>query len=177
MKSVKEHGRRRHRRHSRRRYTSAKNLKVSVDPNQLTDHHKVSRRHCKRGAPQPDNIARIPRWRHQAWHTLFHDMTPFEIVRWIIKTKFPTGSILSAVIRARWQSKKHSFLYDPCMLQHATWTMNRAQRKAWKQLFGERDSYSVLDELLTYSEWAPSGYFTEVHVVVRDGGAITLDFG
>lgn len=51
---------------------------------QLTDHHfwPISRG----GNRGKDNVGQVPRLRHNAWHLLFQNLTPEEIIE-IIKTK------------------------------------------------------------------------------------------
>lgn len=56
---------------------------VCNDPNQITTHHRKPKRH--KGIDDYRNISHIPRYSHQAWHTLFATMHPEEIAEHINK--------------------------------------------------------------------------------------------
>ena len=148
-------------------------------PTQKTKHHKVPRSRCIDGVSQPDNIAKIERCYHEAWHTLFSNRTPFEIVVLLIEKVFPHGMVKSASIRVMWQGRteEYSYFYRESHPLFEPWNLDRpAASEAWALLFGSRSLYSVLNELLTASRWSPRGYFTMVQVVVKDHGTIELGF-
>ncbi len=147
---------------------------------QKTRHHKVPRSRCVGGEDQPDNIAKIERQYHEAWHTLFSNRTPFEIVVLLVEKLFPHGMVRSAAIIVEWQdrSEKYSYFYRQGHPPFEPWSLERpAQSEAWELLFGSRSNYSVLNEILTASRWSPRGYFAMVQVVVKDHGTIELGFG
>lgn len=152
----------------------------SKSPTQMTRHHKVPRSRCVDGADQPDNVVEIERRYHEAWHTLFSNRTPFEIVVLLIEKLFDHGTVRSAAISVAWQGRSEEYTY---FFRHRhppfePWSLERpAQSEAWELLFGDRSYYSVLHEILTASRWSPAGYFQMVQIVVKDHGTIELGFG
>lgn len=60
--------------------------KKSQDPNQMTDHHIVP---SSRGdLSNQRNIKRVPRKKHEAFHTVFSNMTPAEIYDYLNEVWF-----------------------------------------------------------------------------------------
>ena len=166
---MREHGGKRHRRHSKRRVSGTSARKESVNPYQITEHHKVAVCCCIGGAHQPDNTVNIERWRHEAWHTLFGEMTPFDIAVYLIEKRFQSGSVRSVQLSATWQGKSHGtyhFHYRRRKPVLPILELATEQHKAWKKLFGDRSDFSILREVLS-TQWTPDGYYTHVHVVMR----------
>jgi hypothetical protein len=155
-------------------------VKGSKSPTNLTKHHKVPRSRCVDSLAQPDNISKLERQYHEAWHTIFTNRTPFEIAVMLIEKMFPHGFVRAASIQVSWQgrSEDYTYVYREDKPPLEPWALrSAAQKKAWMKLFEYRGFYSVLNEVLTASRWAPQGYFTAVRIVVKDEGTIELGFG
>ena len=143
-----------------------------------TRHHKVPRSRCVSGELQPDNIVKIERQYHRAWHILFSNRTPFEIAILLIEKFFPHGYVRSALIHVSWQGRieEYHYLYSMSKVPFEPWTLRPVQQKAWNLLFDHRGFYSVLHEVLTSSRWSPHGYFTDVNISIHGEGTIELSF-
>jgi len=48
---------------------------------QMTEHHKLPR---TRGGGNGENVVKIPRWFHEAWHDTFGNLTPEEVREFIL---------------------------------------------------------------------------------------------
>ena len=64
-------------------------MKKRQDP--LTDHHILPR---SRGGRSENNIKRVPNSYHEAYHKLFSNMTPSEILEYLQKMWFSTNEFI-----------------------------------------------------------------------------------
>lgn len=80
-----------------RRMKQLRNASHSVIVSDLTEHHRKPRS-CG-GKSTPSNISKISRAKHEAWHTLFGDMSPHQIARYATTVLIDPDYMLIAVHR------------------------------------------------------------------------------
>jgi hypothetical protein len=109
---------------------------------------------------------------HQAWHSLFSNFTPFEVICHLIRHA-PRGYFTEFRVEATWANSNYSFTHEekwvfpphPWIRRHEDWNL----------LFGRRTLAEVVVKVV--EGWAPKGYFTQVDIQVRDGGRYTFHKG
>ncbi len=152
----------------------------SDDPSQMTSHHKVPRSRCKKGMPQPDNLVRLARRYHEAWHTLFGNMTPFEVVILLVEECAPVGYFRRVTVDVCWQGSEEKYDYWHLRMGQRRpqvprpYHMNEVRKRVWTVLFGDRNWYSIVQEVLVTGRWAPQGYFRTIYVQVDNESTIEL---
>ncbi len=118
------------------------------------------------------NLKRLRVAIHQAWHTLFSNMTPFEVLCHLIRHA-PRGYFTEFRVEAVWGDSFYSFSQDE---DHRfplhPWVRSRED---WALLFGRRTLAEVVVDVV--EGWAPEGYFTRVDIQARDGGRYTFHKG
>ena|SRR3989338_1665676 len=134
----------------------------------LSRHHMVPRSRCTpRMTDHHRNIKRIPRWVHQNWHTLWANMTPFEIVEVLICSIAPAGYFVSFAIDARWEGRRYQLSHSDSRRAKSRHRFSGSQKEAWKRLFGGRSHFDVV--VYVVEQWAPVGYFQRVELSTASG--------
>ena len=64
---------------------------------EMTHHHRKCR--CVGGSNAPQNISMVPKKKHEAWHTLFGSLSPYQVAKIISETWVDPSFIMVAVKR------------------------------------------------------------------------------
>ncbi|PIR93874.1 hypothetical protein COT97_04075 [Candidatus Falkowbacteria bacterium CG10_big_fil_rev_8_21_14_0_10_39_11] len=144
----------------------------AATPTQKTRHHMVPSSRCiindehRRG-----NIRIVPREIHEAWHTIFHNMTPYEIVLCIILLWAPIGFFRKVKLHATWEfseykytlGRKHKLPSRSILVYEEQYNKYPAE---WRILFDHKTFLDIIAEVVEY--WSPKGYFIDVELHARD---------
>jgi len=153
-----------------------------ISPIKKTKHHMVPLSRIKRedhaGRPNftRDNLKHI-RWRlHEAWHSVFDTLTPFEAVLLIIRELSPPGYFIEAEIQVSWGRYEHEFkLADIDNVTIPPRKKSKQREEALKLLFANRDWVNAISHVVY--DWSPTDYFRFVHIVGKnDQGENTFTF-
>ncbi len=163
-------------------------------PTRKTRHHLVPSSRCsQKETKKRKNIRLVERYLHEAWHTLFVNMTPFEIVVCIVKLWSPPNYFSQVTIKAGWEDNIYEFhshsdqstpektpqspfpdYHISNILMIAVYEDNfHKYPHLWHRLFGNKPLIGVIDEIVNY--WSPNGYFTYVCIEAKWQGE-TLKF-
>ncbi|HCC22864.1 TPA: hypothetical protein DF272_01655 [Candidatus Falkowbacteria bacterium] len=143
-------------------------------PSKRTRHHLVPSSRCTiNDEHRRGNIKVVPRELHETWHTLFHNMTPYEIVLCVILLWAPLGFFRTVRIQAVWEfseysytlSRKHKLPSRAILVYENQYAKYQEQ---WEMLFGKRTFIDVIAEIVEY--WSPKGYFKSVELHAKDNG-------
>lgn len=144
----------------------------SSSPNQKTVHHMVPRSRCPPGISQYGNVVKLERRYHAAWHALFSNMTPFEIVVFLVGEIAHRDYFIRVEIQVTWRGIQERYKswcplsrVKPLPIQ-LPYEWNELRTRAWALLFGSRDLYSVIHEILLSGRWAPQRYFRKIDVMI-----------
>lgn len=115
--------------------------------------------------------------RHEAWHAIFNNLTPYEVCLFII-LRLAKNQFCKAKIIANWQNHFYSFklgndIDNKTKRNIESLKINKNFKKYLKFLFGNRDWCNIIAVIV--EEWSPSNYFTYVNVKIRklDGTIIS----
>ena len=134
-------------------------------PSQKTKHHLIPRSRCQKGEGQK-NIRTVPRCYHEAWHNLFANMTPFEVIVCIVYRRAPVGYFSKVELDCEWENNKHSFRLEsqptePIERMITVYAEKLDSRYSdWQFLFRDKTFDIVIAEIVT--AWAPEGFFQHV---------------
>ncbi|NCO04914.1 MAG: hypothetical protein GW939_02080 [Candidatus Magasanikbacteria bacterium] len=121
-----------------------------------------------RGSKGHENIRKVVRWRHEAWHNVFGNKTPIEVVDMLWRLA-PAGYFETFDVSMSWWGQRVSLSLESHEQTEFMADWGDKKFLAWKALFGSRSLVLVLAEVLR--EWAPDGYFTRYSIVAYDSGA------
>ena len=130
------------------------------DPGQKTEHHRKPRRHGGNG--DNGNIITLPRWEHEAYHTLFNHLRPWDVAVQInvwemlpslVSCKLREEASLSSLI-------SHFLVFCDCSKVSCRKPLSIRpsvkQRIAWKTLFegkSEKDILRLINERYLDSDY------------------------
>ena len=141
-------------------------------PHQKTRHHLIPRSRCSRlESHGKGNIKMVERRYHEAWHTLFENMTPFEILICLVNHWAPRGFFTQVQIRARWEDAYYTFSLkkplqkDPLIALAAHLEKPNRYPDLWTLLWANKTWFDLVTEIVT--AWAPQSYFSYVHVCAK----------
>lgn len=114
------------------------------------------------------NIKKVQNQYHKAWHTIFHNWTPIEVIDFLVNTVAEPGAFAFMRIRARWEHRKYAIRLhkDRNKADPFRWNTKRKEA-AWRRLFQGKDIFWVICEIV--ESWAPLGYFTFVELRAKRG--------
>gem|GEM_PF-2096496 len=143
-------------------------------PTQKTKHHLVPRSRCKyKEVKGRKNIRTVERRFHEAWHTMFANMTPFEVVAGIIKLWSPSGYFINATVRATWEDCHYEFTLNGELDRQSEQMVAvfentfEKHKDLWTLLFKNKSFVDIIAEIV--NAWSPEGYFQEVIVEAKQG--------
>ncbi len=146
---------------------------ASTNPHQKTKHHLYPTSRCKiKEVKGRKNLRVVERRFHEAWHSLFYNMTPFEIVAGIIRLWAPEGYFTKAKIVAEWEDCQYEFILDgPLDFQSerilACYENSVLKKKhLWHVLFRNKSFLDVISEVVNV--WAPPDFFELVEVEAKE---------
>ena len=134
-------------------------------PPQTTRHHMVPRCRCRlRDGQHRGNVKKIPRQDHEAWHTLFGEMMPHEVVAYIVITLAERGYFNEVHLEAHWEGATYKFDLDaPKQAEPIMAVRRRFNKVDWERVFGTVTWFSAATQVVR--DWSPAGYFSFVNIV------------
>lgn len=114
----------------------------------------------------------VTRYVHEAWHTLYGMMTPYEVALSILGGVSAQWVVKEVYLRARWQGTLFEFFYhmkarDTTLPPRVLLTQKQAE--AWNVLFAGLSVVKILREVLALEEraWSPVAYFDSMCFKLR----------
>ena len=156
----------------------AKQVVRQPKPMASTRHHMIPKSRCRSKPDQKSNIKKVPRKIHEAWHTLFGNLTPFEVVECIVRYFPQKDSFIYLKMVIELQGVRQTFkLTEPKTFCDSIPHLAKFNMRAWNIVFSRRRT--VFDAvILVIESWAPKGYFKEVEIRYHhpDGGEATYEY-
>lgn len=134
----------------------------------MTRHHAIPSSRCKTngGKHGRANILRVPHGIHDAWHQMFVNMTPIEVIAWIVRHKAEEGYFTDVHIVAEWEDAHYEFVHSSDHRINAE-RKGRYKPVCWRKVFGQNRSLHDAVVLILES-WCPKeGYIISARVTSK----------
>lgn len=113
------------------------------------------------------NIKVVRRDFHEAWHTIFGNMTPIEVAEFIVRLS-PVGYFKKVVMEAHLWNFTYLVDLQTFEQQYSFRDLKDTKKVAWQKLFANKEWFWVVVEII--ESWSPSNYFTRVELTAKDNG-------
>lgn len=134
-------------------------------PQQKTRHHLVPRSRCsEQSSKMHGNIKMVPRVIHEAWHELFENMIPIEVI-WYIAKYWSSELEIELYAEVCWEGREYKVSLGG--LQEPSVKQRRRNELAWNRVFEKKNLYWAIVSII--EGWAPRDYFKHVILKVKDG--------
>lgn len=149
--------------------------KTEYNPNKRTVHHLVPRsRQFNRSFNEVNNTKRVSDLTHIAWHRLFVNRMPHEVLQLII-CMAPDGYFISMKADAHWEYSNYNICIAPSenhiskdnFLRHKIEDKELERMRAWDIVFSKKDFFECAVEVVL--NWTAQGYYSKVIIIARDG--------
>jgi hypothetical protein len=139
-------------------------------PNQNTRHHLVPRSRCRFKTSGVKGVKTVSREFHEAWHILFGNMMPHEVVICIVRLWAPVDYFTRVELAAEWEKVHYEFHFEsdaPPDFEPGYQILNYQHtilkfRAEFEKLFPNKSWDMIVAEILT--AWAPPNYFCSFQV-------------
>lgn len=157
----------------------ASSKKKVRNDDEMTSHHMVPRSRLTKEEKAAlrglkiSNHKRVKHGRHELWHHIFVNMTPFEAIVCIVE-HFAKECVVRADFRAKLLSRSYKYRFTKRgkaakpgqFVKH--YRMSDKQRERLFALFPGKDWVGMIAEIV--EEWAPEGYFVKVEIKIAIDG-------
>lgn len=129
----------------------------------------ISRLSNKNKVEDKSIIKIVERYRHQAWHALFNNLTPYEVCLFIILRLAP-HQFIKGKIKAVWENNSYYFrlgkkIDEKTKRNIELLKINKNFKRYLKFLFSDRDWCNIIATIV--EEWSPNNYFRYVDVKIK----------
>ena len=143
---------------------------------QITTHHLIPRSRLsvdEKKSLGRKNLKRIPFWKHDLWHRVFSNMTPFEaaccIVENLAKDKIIKATIIAESLDTVYEYRFNNQRYNPGQFV-AEHKFGQKRQRHLARLFKEKSFIEMITEIIM--AWAPEDYFSHVYIEMIAGEKI-----